>query len=234
LYADVARRYAAGKATVSAFFVGGGSYTFPRWLLAEWPDSRAMVGEIDRTVLEANYEATGLPRTTPIRTIIGDARNTVEDLPPSVHFDFFFGDAFNDLAVPYHLTTVEFARQVAAHLKPDGAYLVNLIDNFDSGLLLGSFVGALEQVFRHVYVFCTESDGVGHRRDTFVVAASNVALDTTGWGPHHGGAFKGSLLTAGDMAALKRRCGGRILADDNAPVEVLIAPVVRARTGKDR
>jgi len=234
VYAEVARRYAAGKRAVSAFFVGGGSYTFPRWLLAEWPGSLAVVGEIDRVVLEANHEATGLPRTTPIRTIIGDARNTVDDLGADVHFDFFFGDAFNDLAVPYHLTTLEFSREVAHHLKPDGAYLVNLIDNYDSGLLLGSFVGALRRVFSHVYVFCTERDGVSHRRDTFVVAASNVPLDTQGWERNHGTGFEGSVLTPADLASLERKCGGRILTDDNAPVEVLIAPVVRERTGKDR
>ncbi len=234
IYADVARRYVGDKTSVSAFFVGGGSYTFPRWLLAEWPGSRAVVGEIDPTVLEANYQATGLPRNTPIRTVLGDARNSVEDLPADVHFDFFFGDAFNDLAVPYHLTTLEFSREVARHLKPDGAYLVNLIDNYDSGLLLGSFVGALQRVFRHVYVFCTEPNGVSNRRDTFVIAASNVAPDTEGWEPHHESDFDGSLLTAANLAELKRKCAGRILTDDNAPVEVLIAPVVRERTGKDR
>jgi hypothetical protein len=36
------------------------------------------------------------------------------------------------------------------------------------------------------------------------------------------------------MAELRRKCGGRILTDDDAPVENLIAPVVRDRTMKDR
>jgi len=233
VYADIARRYAAGRTGVSAFFVGGGSYTFPRWLLAEWPDSETLVAEIDPKVLEANYQATGLPRVTSIRTVLMDARNAVDELPAGRQFDFFFGDAFNDLAVPYHLTTLEFSRKVASHLKPGGAYLVNIIDNYESGLLLGSFVGTLERVFRHVYVFCTEPDGVVDRRDTFVVAASNVPLDTRGWQPRHDGDFEGSLLTPANLSELRKKCGGRILTDDNAPVEVLIAPVVRERTGKD-
>ncbi len=234
VYADIARRYAAGQPRVSAFFVGGGSYTFPRWLLTEWPGSETLVAEIDPMVLEANYRATGLPRNTPIRTVVMDARNAVDELPAGRQFDFFFGDAFNDLAVPYHLTTLEFSQKVASHLKPGGAYLVNLIDNYASGLLLGSFVGTLERVFKHVYVFCTEPDGVVNRRDTFVVAASNVPLDTHGWQPHHGTHFEGSLLTPANLSELRKKCGGRILTDDNAPVEVLIAPVVRERTGNDR
>ena len=29
-------------------------------------------------------------------------------------YDFIYGDAFNDLSIPYHLTTVEFNRIVAS------------------------------------------------------------------------------------------------------------------------
>jgi spermidine synthase len=234
IYRDVARRYIGSRRRVSAFFLGGGSFTFPRWLLAEWPGSRAVVAEIDPLVVEANYRATGLPRDTPIRTIVMDARNAVEDLPSGQQFDFFFGDAFNDLSVPYHLTTVEFTRQVATHLAPDGAYMLNVIDNFESGLLLGSVVNTLQRVFRHVYVFCTEPDGVGQRRDTFVVAASKVPLSTAGFEPHHGTDFEGSLLTREDIVSLIRKSGGRVLTDDSAPVENLIAPIVRARTREER
>ena len=234
VYRDILRRYAAGKPRVSSLFVGGGSYTFPRWLMAEWPGSEVLVAEIDAMVVEANHRATALPRDTPIRTVVMDARNAVDDLAPGRQFDFVLGDAFNDLAVPYHLTTLEFSRKVANHLKPDGAYLVNVIDDYGSGLLLGSFVGTLQRVFAHVYVFCTERDGVANRRDTFVVVASNVPLDTRGWEANHDTDFEGSLLSGDNMAELKRKCGGRILTDDDAPVENLIAPVVRERIRKDR
>jgi spermidine synthase len=234
VYRDIGARYAGDRTRVSAFFLGGGSYTFPRWLLKQWPGSEAMVAEIDPMVLEANHRATGLSRTTPIRTVLMDARNAVEDLPSGRRFDFVFGDAFNDLAVPYHLTTLEFSRKVASHLRPGGAYLVNVIDNFDSGLLLGAFVNTLQRVFAHVYVFCTEPAGVNRRRDTFVVAASNVPLDTTGWEPNHGTDFEGSLLTAANLAELRQKSAGRILTDDNAPVENLLAPVVRQRTRADK
>ena len=35
-------------------------------------------------------------------------------------YDFIFGDAFNDLSIPYHLTTKEFAAQLKTLLKPEG------------------------------------------------------------------------------------------------------------------
>ena len=185
-------------------------------------------------VLEANHRALLLPRDTPILTAIGDARNSVDDLAPDHQFDFVFGDAFNDLSVPYHLTTIEFTRKVAAHLRPGGAYMVNVIDNYRSGLLLGSFVTTLQQVFPHVYVFCTSKTGVTARRDTFVVAASYSAIETSDWEPRHGDGFDGSLLTRENIRTLIARSGGRILTDDNAPVENLIAPVVRERTPETR
>jgi spermidine synthase len=233
IYRDVAVRYGKARVRVSAFFLGGGSYTFPRWLMAQWPGSVPVVAEIDPLVVEANHRALGLPRDTPIKTLLGDARNSVDDLRPGDRFDFFFGDAFNDLSVPYHLTTVEFSRQVHEHLAPDGAYLVNIIDNYGSGYFLGAYLNTLRQVFRHVYVFCTDATGVTPRRDTFVVAASDVELDTAGWEPNHGTEFEGSVLTARNLSEVVARAGGRILTDDDAPVENLLAPVVRERRRGD-
>ena len=229
VYRDVTRRYAEGKDGVSAFFIGGGGYTFPRWVLCNYPTAKIDVAEIDPMVEDANHRAMGLPYKTPIRTYIGDARNVVDSLPATARYDFFFGDAFNDLSIPWHLITVEFARKVRQHMKPDGAYLLNVIENFDNGLLLGACYLTLKQVFKHVYVFCTEPDGVSHRRDTFVLAASDQPIDLSDWLPKHGGDFEGSALTAENLDDLAKKCGGLVLTDDFAPVENLLAPVVKMR-----
>jgi hypothetical protein len=46
-----------------------------------------------------------------------------------VTYDFIYGDAFNDLSVPWHLTTREYSEKVARLLTPGlGVYLINLID----------------------------------------------------------------------------------------------------------
>ena len=41
--------------------------------------------------------------------------------------------------------------------------------------------------------------------------------------------FPGSLLTAEQLATLNKKCGGRVLTDDDAPVENLLAPVFRVK-----
>ena len=232
VYADVARRFAEGmdEKPRSAFFIGGGSYTFPRWLQKEWPGSDAHVAEIDPVVKEANHAAMGLPRDTTIRTSLGDARNVVDGLPPGDKYDFFFGDAFNDLSVPWHLTTLEFARAIHQHLRPQGAYLINVIDDYKYGLFLGACYLTLKKEFRHVYVFCTEKEGVSEgRRDTFVVAASDVELEVGDWLPGHDTKFEGAVLTAEQLDKLEKKCRRLVLTDDHAPVENLLEPMVRSR-----
>ena len=230
VYAGVARRFVGDKETIDTFFIGGGGYTFPRWVLHTWPGSRCDVAEIDPMVLEACHEALGLPRDTPIRTYIGDARNVVDDLPADAKYDVIFGDAFNDLSVPWHLTTLEFNRKLARHLKPGGVLLVNIIDEYRFGQFLGRYVETLKRTFPHVYVFCTQGNGVRNdARDTFVVAASDKEMDFDPWLPGHEEVFEGSLLTPENLASLKEKSGGRILTDDDAPVENLLAPVIESR-----
>jgi len=229
IYRDVGIRLATGKKTISTFFLGGGSYTFPRWVHHQWPGSRVDVAEIDPMVVKANYDALALRRDLNITTYTEDARNALDDLPKDRRYDLIFGDAFNDLSVPYHLTTIEFARKLKAHMAPDGAYLMNIIDDWKYALFLGSMTNTLKKVFKHVYVFCTEKEGVTAGRETFVVAASDAPMKISDWMPGHENAFSGSALTNEELAELMKKSKGRVLTDDDCPVENLLQPVVRNR-----
>jgi spermidine synthase len=229
VYRDVARRLARGKKQVAAFFLGGGSYTFPRWVVHEWPGARAEVAELDPLVVEANHAALGLPRNTSIKTYTMDARNAVDSLRKDNKFDLIFGDAFNDLSVPWHLTTVEFVRKLRAHLNPDGAYLANIIEDIRCGQFLGATYNTLKKVFKHVVIFCTEKEGISDGRETFVVAASDAPIQISDWMPGHSADFIGSALTDVDLAKLYKSSKGRVLTDDDSPVENLLECVVRNR-----
>lgn len=133
----------------STMFIGGGGFVFPRWIEATFPhEPRIDVAEIDPAVLKAIESELGLPRQygppaegkTWVRTHIGDARKFVDDQwatnqklvaagSPPVTYDFVYGDAFNDLSVPWHLTTKEFSSKVRDLLTPaQGVFLVNIID----------------------------------------------------------------------------------------------------------
>ncbi len=118
---------------LSTMFLGGGSYTFPRYLQKLYPKTTADVAEIDPAVTEANHRALWLPRDTTIKTTWGDARQFVFN-HTGPKYDLIFGDAFNDFSVPWHLTTREFNDRIAGMLSDDGVYMINIIDIFRSDL----------------------------------------------------------------------------------------------------
>ncbi len=143
LYALVANRVAAAKAKeqgkaganqvpLKTMFLGGGAYAFPRYLQHTYPGTEADVAEIDPSVTRANYMALGLPRDTTIKTTWGDARQFVERNQDRKQYDLIFGDAFNDFSVPWHLTTREFNDKLAKMLSPEGVYMINIIDVYES------------------------------------------------------------------------------------------------------
>ena len=236
IYADLTNRLAAGKKAPSALFLGGGSYTLPRWLLAKYPKAKIDVAEIDPMVLEANHAALGLPRDTPIKTICMDARIAVAKLPPEKKYDLVYSDAFSDLSIPFHLTTLEFFQKLAKHLTPRGAVLQNIIDKWNDGkknqrggLMLAAHYNTLKQIFKHVYVLTTHVDGVGAGRETFVVVGTNHPMKVTDWGRGHTGPLTGSVIKQQLMASLVEHTGPRVLTDNDAPVENLLKPVVDSR-----
>jgi hypothetical protein len=73
-----------------------------------------------------------VPIGTRIRTTWGDARQFVEKQQDSKQYDLIYGDAFNDFSVPWHLTTREFNEKLAKMMSPTGAYMINIIDAYES------------------------------------------------------------------------------------------------------
>jgi MFS family permease len=235
--ADVTLRVLGGQSpegreqaqlSVAAFFLGGGGYSFPRWMQQRWPRARIEVAEIDPVVVQTAHQFLGLPRDTPIRTHLADGRIALKAAPTNARFDLIFTDVFSDLAVPWHLTTLEFARLVASHLSPGGFYALNVIDELEPGRLLGSVLVTLERVFPRVRVLSMRSTQARRKhRTTFLLVASRAPLPLPAWPMGHRDRFDGVTLPDAELARLRRH--GRVLTDDNAPVDLLLEPVTRSR-----
>lgn len=240
VYAAIVERTAPSGWPLRSFFIGGGGFVFPRYMERVYPIRGIDVAEIDPAVKLAAQRALFLPpdNQTAITTHTIDARNAVDDLlrrGGAGRYDFVFGDAFNDLSVPYHLTTREFTAKVAELLAPSGVYMINVIDIYREGLgrFLGSFVATARQTFPYVYVFSSDSEGPTDERDTFVVACSMKPLDIHDLGTREGDyEFEGVLFAwaegevlGGEMSTVIERSRGLILTDDFAPVDNLLAPI---------
>ena len=135
----------------NVMFIGGGGYTMPRLIEVRYPHWNVEVIEIDPEVTEVAHAYFALPRNTSITTYNVDARMKANDLPDG-QYDMVVGDAFNDFSVPYQLTTHEFNQRVKELLKPDGIYIVNIVDNLEIGNFLRAYVNTLRQTFEYVYV----------------------------------------------------------------------------------
>ncbi|MCK7507533.1 MAG: fused MFS/spermidine synthase [Desulfobacterales bacterium] len=93
-------------ATSRRLTIGGGGYTFPRYMETVLPRSSQIdVVEIDPEVTKIVYEPPGVsPKDTRIRTF-NTRRPVVRHELQARSTTCIFADAYNDLSIPYHLTT---------------------------------------------------------------------------------------------------------------------------------
>jgi len=232
-YADLVEWKAKIKPQFRALIIGGGGYTFPRYLEAKYAGAQIDVIEIDPHLTHLAYQFLGLSRTSRIRSFNNDARWVLMNFPEKGVYDFIFGDAFNDLSIPYHLTTREFGFILRSLLKPDGMLIANVIDHFQTGLFMPSYVRTLEEVFgrgKVALVSDTPFEEMGI--STMIVAAS-----TSGHSWKEAEKIKERTCFVLAPKELDQKLQNRfavILSDDYAPVDNLTAPIFEERFGEKK
>src|SRR5579859_349108 len=238
VYAEIADYLAQrvpGQA-IRMLYIGGGGYTLARHIEATYPNARQEIMEIDPGVTQTVYEQLGVdPRTTNITTYNVDGRLMLNQLAQSETgtYDLIIGDAFNDLSIPYHLTTREFDAEVKGLLKDDGFYLALVIDKLRVGKFMPAYTDTVLQVWPAVQVLADSDPWQSSAPSTYVVAAGNHAVDPARLSTVHGQSPTGSPVThimPGDlMHQWLDDARAPVLTDDYAPVDNMIAPVFAER-----
>ncbi len=240
VYEEFVRWQAKKRKSFKALFIGGGGYTIPRFIESKYPSAEIDVVEIDPEVTRVVHQYLGISEKTRIRSHNMDGRWFVMNYKEKGSFDFIFGDAFNDLSIPYHLTTKEFAMQLKDLLKPDGLLLANVIDSMRKGQFMPSYIRTLEEVFGkgNVHLITLSSDFENIGISTHVVVASPNRLDLDDF-VKVVKKDKGDDMTSHVMPQdrLQNYLNERkwiILTDDYVPVDNLIAPIFEERFGYHR
>jgi len=218
--------------------IGGGGYTFPRYMEVFYPKAGIDVVEIDPEITRVVYQHLGLPGDTRIRTYNEDGRWFVMNCREK--YDLIFVDAYNDLSIPYHLTTKEFAQLLKNIMNPDGILLTNIIDNFQKGAFLPSTIRTLREVFgeKNVHLISISPDFEKISSATFIVLAGSGDLNVGDFQSfvksRFGHEVASALVPENLVEQFMKRSYSVVLRDDYAPVDNLIAPVFEERFGYNR
>jgi spermidine synthase len=219
MFSDVLATVAPEGEPVDALHVGGGGFTMPRYVEATRPGSTSLVLELDPTLLDIARTELGLETSPELRVEIGDARLALDEQPADA-YDVVIGDAFGGLAVPWHLTTLEVVEAVERTLRPDGVYMVNVIDYPPLGFARAE-TATLQAVFDHVAVIAEPERIAGDEGGNLVLVASEAPLDVAGITAAIAARDGEHVVAAGED--VEQFVGdARVLTDDFAPVDQLL------------
>ena len=162
---------------LTAIHLGAGALTLPRYVEATRPGSRQQVLELETDLVDLVRRELPLPKGASIRIRYGDARELVGRLPAGIvgTADLVIVDVFSGARTPSHVTSVEFYREVAALLKPDGVIAINVADG--PGLKFArSQAATVRAVFEDVAVLAETQILKGRRFGNVVLIGSRVGL----------------------------------------------------------
>jgi spermidine synthase len=204
-----------GEQPLDVVFVGGGGFTLPGWLGATRPGSEARVLEVDGELVEFDEAHLGLQREPGLQVDVGDARVSMLDVP-SESADVVVGDAFGNVAVPWHLTTAEWTAEVKRVLQPGGLYALNVIDS-DELELQRAEAATLLDAFDHVRIvtFGVEEHPLGGNA---VLLASDRPIPEAATTESR----VATTLSADEVESFA--ADSEVLRDDFAPADQLLTP----------
>jgi spermidine synthase len=212
--------------------IGGGGYTYPRWVEAFIPGASIDVVEIDPGVTEIVHRELGLPRHTRIKSHNLDGRQFVRESPRR-HYQLVVQDAVNDLSVPYHLMTKEYNDAVAEILDEDGVYLLTVIDLYADGQLMRSAARTMLETFPEVRLLGASEIWRQPGASVFVLAGAKRPIDLEKMRRDLAAAgHVGARTTAQPADELREYIAAGpqiVLTDEYAPVDNLISILFNQR-----
>lgn len=199
----------------SVMILGMGSGTFANYCERYFPGASVKGAEIDGKIADIAREYFGLPDSVEVAVEDGRAYLTASN----EKYDVIMVDAYQDITIPFQLSSREFFAEVSKHLKPDGVMVVNLnMTSRENGSINEYLCDTMASVFHHTYtadvpgntnteVFCTNSDTLLERFDASRAKLSN---------PRYA-----AMMNIVAASLTEYEGGGHILTDDKAPVELL-------------
>ena len=202
-----------GEGRLLILGLGTGTYAV---LCEEYFDGMEIEGvEIDSKIVDLSREYFNLPET--VEVSINDGRAYLSNAGT---YDVIMVDAYQDITIPFQMSTVEFFTQVKEHLTEDGVMVVNMNMRTDTDGGMNDYLrDTIASVFSEVYTVVVRS---GTNMELF--ASDNPDMLAVFEEQLAGYDRDPELVTMMERVrdGLAASEPGRyILTDDKAPVELL-------------
>ena len=200
-------------------FVGLGAGVMPRWFNRHYPEVNVDVVEIDPVMVDVAKKFFYFREKEEMKVHVRDGRTFIKRTKN--RYDLIFLDAYRGENIPFHLTTVEFLREVKRKLKQGGVVASNILSKANNKYFW-SMVKTYRKEFEHLYVFKGEDSS----NFIFVATANNVNMEKGAFLSRAGKiqSDRGLDINLGrlpwDYGSVGRGEDAKILTDDFAPVNL--------------
>ena len=106
----------------SVMILGMGSGTYASYCVRYFPGVKVQGAEIDQKIADIATEYFGLPDSVEVAVEDGRAYLTASQ----EQFDVIMVDAYQDITIPFQMSSTEFFTMVREHLNPGGVMVVNM------------------------------------------------------------------------------------------------------------
>ena len=197
--------------------LGMGTGTYARQCQQYFPGALIEGVEIDGKITELAHQYFSLPENISVTTYDGRAYLAAD----SKAYDVIMVDAYQDITIPFQMSSQEFFSLVRSHLKPNGIMVVNMNMHSSKTDSINQYLEAtIASVFPHIAYM--DVDGMTNRE-----LFASLAETPEGLLLKHRDKVSSSELRhllyslQPQLIAYEEASSPHILTDDKAPVEVL-------------
>lgn len=214
---------------LEVLILGMGTGTYATQCARFFDNVRTEGVEIDEKITRLSYEYFELPGDIPVTTYDGRAYLNVDEKK----YDVIMVDAYQDITIPFQMSSVEFFTLVKEHLTKDGVMVVNMnMRGQEEGNINQYLSDTIAEVFGNVY---TVDVAGGTNRELFASDSGEVlaradrnieSLKTKAAGGEEREEELADMMVRVRENLIPYEKGGYLLTDDKAPVELLGMQVI--------
>ena len=205
----------AEAASLRVLVLGNGSGTYATQCRSYFPACSVTGVEIDGKITDLAERYFSLPDDVPVVEYDGRAFLQAAD----EKYDVILVDAYQDITIPFQMSSVEFFSLVRDHLDPGGVMVVNMNMHSDGE---GSINEYLCDTIASVFPFVSTADVSNNtNRELFASMDADPATLLSAAVPSIKDEDLREMMEIVLSGLTSAEKGGHILTDDKAPVEVL-------------